>query len=105
MRYTHNPDAVAALVRDDAVHRDLYIDPEIFDLEMRHLWPSTWIYVGHDSQVANPGDYITADLGRQPVILVRDTKGGLKSLAGCCATSHQHPEKSAKHVEHCEILH
>ena len=75
MGYTDNPDAVAALVRDDAVHRDLYIDQEIFELEMQHLWPTTWIYVGHDSQVPNPGDYMTADIGLQPVILVRNTGG------------------------------
>ena len=85
MGYTDNPDAVAALVRDDAVHRNLYIDPEIFELEMRHLWPTTWIYVGHDSQVPNPGDFITADIGRQPVILVRDVDGGLNVLMNRCA--------------------
>ena len=85
MGYTDNPDAIAALVRDDAVHRDLYVDPEIFELEMRHLWPTAWIYVGHDSQVPNPGDFITADIGRQPVILVRDLDGGLNVLMNRCA--------------------
>ena len=85
MRYTNNPQAVAALVRDDAVHRDLYIDPEIFELEMAHLWPTTWTYVGHDSQVPNPGDYITADLGRQPVILIRDVDGRVNVLMNRCA--------------------
>ena len=85
MGYTDNPDAVAALVREDAVHRDLYIDQEIFELEMRHLWPTTWIYVGHDSQVPNPGDYITADIGLQPVILIRDTGGEVNVLMNRCA--------------------
>ncbi len=85
MGYTDNPDAIAALVRDNAVHRDLYVDPEIFELEMRHLWPTAWIYVGHDSQVPNPGDFITADIGRQPVILVRDLDGGLNVLMNRCA--------------------
>lgn len=85
MGYTDNADAVAALVRDDAVHRDLYVDQEIFDLEMRHLWPSTWIYVGHDSQVPDAGDYITADIGLQPVILIRDTDGSVNVLMNRCA--------------------
>ena len=58
-KYTGNPDAIKALVRPDAVHRDLYINDEIFDLEMQQLWRNSWIYVGHDSQVPNVGDYYT----------------------------------------------
>ena len=85
MGYTNSPDAVAALVRDDAVHRDLYTNEEIFDLEMQHLWPTTWVYVGHDSQVPDPGDFITADIGRRPVILIRDVDGSLHLLMNRCA--------------------
>ena len=54
-RYRDDPAALRALVRDDAVHRDVYIDPEIFQLEMERLWARTWIYVGHTSQVPAPG--------------------------------------------------
>ena len=61
-RYREDPAALRALVRDDAVHRDVYIDPEIFQLEMERLWARTWIYVGHTSQVPAPGDYITCDI-------------------------------------------
>ena len=61
-RYRDDPAALRALVRDDAVHRDVYTDPEIFQLEMERLWARTWIYVGHTSQVPNPGDYITCDI-------------------------------------------
>ncbi len=84
-RYAHNPDVIAALVKEDAVHRHLYVDPEIFDLEMRYLWPNCWIYVGHESQVPNPGDFISLDLGREPVILLRDGQGELGLLSNRCA--------------------
>ena len=63
-RYRDDPEAVRALVREDCVHRDVYLSPEIFELEMRHLWRNTWIYVGHDSQVPNAGDYHTTELAR-----------------------------------------
>ena len=39
----------------DRVHRDLYIDPELFELEQEHFFANTWNYVGHDSQVPNAG--------------------------------------------------
>jgi len=56
-RYSRDPDAILALVREDSVHRDVYINQEIFDLEMSRLWRNTWLYVGHDSQIPAPGDY------------------------------------------------
>lgn len=84
-KYAKNPDAVAALVRDDEVHRDVYIDSEIFDLEMRQLWSRTWIYVGHVSQVPKAGDYFTVDIAAQPVLMVRHTDGSVRVLFNRCA--------------------
>jgi len=84
-RYRHNAQAIRALVRPDSVHRDLYLDPELFELEMERLWRHTWIYVGHDSQVPEPGDYYTAQVGREPVIMLRGTDGTVRVLANRCA--------------------
>ena len=50
-RYRGNAEAVRDLVRETEVHRDVYIDEEVFQLEMEHLFANTWVYVGHDSQV------------------------------------------------------
>ena len=93
-RYRDHPDAVAALVQDDQVHRDVYIDQEIFDLEMERLWAETWIYVGHDSQVPNAGDYFTTDIAGKPVILVRQEDRSVRVLMNRCA------HKGAKLVTH-----
>jgi phenylpropionate dioxygenase-like ring-hydroxylating dioxygenase large terminal subunit len=84
-KYREDPGLIAGLVQDDQVHRDVYIDQEVFELEMERLWSRTWIYVGHASQVPRPGDYITADVATQPVILVRHTDGSLKVLMNRCA--------------------
>ncbi len=62
-RYNGNATAVHDLVRETEVHRDVYIDQEVFDLEMQHLFANTWIYVGHDSQVPNAGDYFSTTIG------------------------------------------
>jgi benzoate/toluate 1,2-dioxygenase alpha subunit len=84
-RYRNDPAAVLGLVQDDRVHRDLYIDPEVFQLEMERLWSRTWIYVGHASQVPKPGDFITADVAAKPVIMVRNTDGTIRVLMNRCA--------------------
>jgi benzoate/toluate 1,2-dioxygenase subunit alpha len=83
--YRNDSRALQALVEDDRVHRDVYIDPEVFQLEMERLWSRTWIYVGHASQVPQPGDFITADIAAQPVIMVRHTDGKVRVLLNRCA--------------------
>ena len=62
-RYRGNAGAVRNLIRETEVHRDVYIDEEVFQLEMEHLFANTWVYVGHDSQVPNEGDYYGTTIG------------------------------------------
>ncbi|WP_186766251.1 aromatic ring-hydroxylating dioxygenase subunit alpha [Falsiphaeobacter marinintestinus] len=83
-RYTDNPAAVAALVQPHQVHRDTYVDREIFDLEMKHLFANTWVFVGHDSQTPKKGDYITTQIGTQPVIMVRHSDNEIYVLLNRC---------------------
>ena len=67
------PESVAALVQDKQVHRDVYTSPEVFRLEMKHLFANAWVFVGHESQTPNKGDYFSTSIGDQPVIQVRHT--------------------------------
>ena len=67
------------------VHSDIYRDPEIFELELRRIFESTWVFVAHESMVPEPGDYCTATLGRQPVIVSRDDAGQVHVLFNRCA--------------------
>ncbi|QIG91199.1 MULTISPECIES: aromatic ring-hydroxylating dioxygenase subunit alpha [unclassified Bradyrhizobium] len=83
-RYAGNSAAIRALVRDQEVHRDVYVSEEVFQLEMEHMFPNSWVYVGHDSQVPNPGDYYGTTIGTQPVLLVRHTDGTVRVLHNRC---------------------
>jgi phenylpropionate dioxygenase-like ring-hydroxylating dioxygenase large terminal subunit len=66
------------------VHTRAYTDPDVHDLEMRRIFESTWIYVGHESQIPEPGDYITTSAGTQPVILSRGEDGRIHVLLNRC---------------------
>ena len=83
-RYRGDVEAVKALVRETEVHRDVYIDEEVFALEMEHVFGNSWVYVGHDSQVADPGDYFGTTIGTQPVLMVRHSDGTVKVLHNRC---------------------
>lgn len=83
--YRGNPQAVAALVQPDQVHRDLYTSPELFQLEQEHFFANTWNYVGHDSQIPKTGDYIAVDIAGRPLIAVRHEDGSVRVLMNRCA--------------------
>jgi phenylpropionate dioxygenase-like ring-hydroxylating dioxygenase large terminal subunit len=76
---------IADLVRSDKVHRDVYTDPEIFDLEMERIWGRAWVYVGHDSQVKKPGDYFATSIGKQQVVLTRHKDNKVRVLFNRCS--------------------
>jgi phenylpropionate dioxygenase-like ring-hydroxylating dioxygenase large terminal subunit len=84
-RYRNSPAALDALVEADRVHRDVYIDPEIFHLEMERLWSRAWIYAGHESQIPGEGDYLTVDVASQPLIVLRHGNGSVRVLINRCA--------------------
>jgi benzoate/toluate 1,2-dioxygenase alpha subunit len=65
--------------------RDIFTDPELFELEMTHIWEGNWIYLAHESQIPNNNDYITGYIGRQPIVISRDRKGELHAFLNACS--------------------
>jgi len=84
-RYRDNPDAVRALAQPDRVHRDVYLSDALFALEQEHFFANTWNYLGHDSQLPKPGDYITSEIGGRPLIVVRHADGTVRVMMNRCA--------------------
>ena len=84
-RYRNDPAALQDLVQADRVHRDVYLDPELFQLEMERLWSRAWIYAGHESQIRNEGDYLTVDVAGQPLIVLRHGDRSVRVLVNRCA--------------------
>ena len=72
------------LVQPDRVHRSVYTDPKIFDLEMTQIFEKIWVYCGHESQVPKVGDYYTMQIGRQPMVMVRDQDMTVRVLYNRC---------------------
>ena len=87
MRTMNSPamTSIANLVAEDRVHHSVYSDPAIFDLEMDRIFGRAWLLLGHDSQIPNPGDYITTRMGREPVIVTRHRDGAVQVLINRCA--------------------
>ncbi len=82
---------LATAVQDDPVaglyrcRRDIFTDPDLFELEIKHLFESNWVYLAHESQIPDNNDYFTTYIGRQPVVITRDKTGELHALINACA--------------------
>src|SRR5262245_41894891 len=66
------------------VRTKAYTDAAVFEDEMRRILERTWVYLAHESEVAKPGDYQTAYIGKQPVIVSRDQEGGINVMLNSC---------------------
>jgi phenylpropionate dioxygenase-like ring-hydroxylating dioxygenase large terminal subunit len=73
-----------ALVQDDRIHASLYTDPRVFADEIERIFHRGWVFVGHDTEIPRPGDYVTRHVGSEPVIMVRGNDGSLSVLINRC---------------------
>ncbi len=66
------------------VHRDVFSDPEIFELEQRFIFERTWSFLGLESQIREPRDFLTTWIGRTPVLLTRNDEGRVQGFVNVC---------------------
>jgi nitrite reductase/ring-hydroxylating ferredoxin subunit len=72
------------LVQDDRIHGSLYTNPRVFADEMDRIFHRGWVFVGHESEIPRAGDYVTRQIGAEPVIMVRGNDGGVSVLINRC---------------------
>ena len=75
---------VGDLVQEEKVHKSLYSNQELFEEELDRVFNNTWVWVAHESEVAEAGAYKTAMIGKQPVIVVKDRKQNIHVLENRC---------------------
>ncbi|MBF5006753.1 Rieske 2Fe-2S domain-containing protein [Diaphorobacter caeni] len=65
--------------------RDIFTNADLFELEMKQIFESNWVYLAHESQIPNNNDYYTTSIGRQPIVITRDKGGELHAVINACA--------------------
>ena len=66
------------------VHRDVYADKELFELENKYIFERTWNFLGFESQLPNPHDFITAHIGRAPILVARGPDREVRAFLNIC---------------------
>lgn len=62
----------------------VFTDPDVYRAEQEHLFARCWLYVGHESRIPQPGDFVTNYMGEEPVIVCRDGDGRVRVLVNSC---------------------
>jgi phenylpropionate dioxygenase-like ring-hydroxylating dioxygenase large terminal subunit len=66
------------------ISREIFVAPEFHREELEKLFTRAWLFVGHESQIPNPGDFFVSRMGEESVILCRDTHGAVHVFLNSC---------------------
>jgi len=61
-----------------------YVEPAYLDDELGRVFDRSWQYAGPSELVAEPGTFLTTRAGRVPIVVTRDTDGGLNAFVNVC---------------------
>ena len=79
---TYNPDT--PLAEASTPPSSWYVDPRILELERSTIFTRSWQVVGRADQVREPGQYITCELAREPILVIRGNDGILHGFFNVC---------------------
>jgi len=77
---------VGTSLADDLVPVDIFNDPDVFAAEVDRIFTNNWIFVAHETEIPNPGDFVQRRIGLDTVIVTRDGDGdgGINVLSNYC---------------------
>ncbi len=61
-----------------------YTSPAVFDHDIKAFWNKNWIWVGHVSQVPEPGNFFRFDYASESIVVVRDRQGRIHAHINVC---------------------
>ena len=77
-------DATVSLERGE-IDRRIFSDPDIFELEMETIFGRAWLFLCHETQIPETGDFFESVMGRDNILVVRQEDGGIKALLNTCS--------------------
>ena len=67
------------------VDRSIYTSQRIFEDEIKHIFEKGWVYLCHESQIPDEGSYFAVDIGRHPVVVIRQKDNDINAFLNVCS--------------------
>ena len=67
-----------------AMPTSVYTSEEFVEAELKHVFSKDWYCVGRADALSKTGDYVTAELAGQPIVVLRDADHQLRAMSNVC---------------------
>jgi phthalate 3,4-dioxygenase subunit alpha len=71
-------------VRRGQIPAYIYNDRQVFELERERLFSRAWLFVAHESEIPQDGDYVVRRVLDDSFIIARDSKGEIRAMFNMC---------------------
>lgn len=72
------------MVKSGRTNRGIYYDRELYEQELERVFMRSWLYLCHESQIPEPGDFVTAYMAGAPVVVSRDKERKINAFLNIC---------------------
>jgi 3-phenylpropionate/trans-cinnamate dioxygenase alpha subunit len=69
---------------DGLISPHVFSSQEVYELELERVFAKSWLFLAHDSQIPNPGDFFSTYMGADPVMIVRQADGSVAAFLNAC---------------------
>jgi 3-phenylpropionate/trans-cinnamate dioxygenase alpha subunit len=62
----------------------IFADPDIYRAEQQSVFGRCWLYLAHECQIPKSGNFVTAYMGEEPIIVWRGADGEARAFINSC---------------------